>query len=176
MKKILEVNTQKYNSQLAKFENAVELWNKVKDEFLKIEIEPNPNEILNAENVFKYCVDLYWAKFGSQFPNTVTPTKALYLTDFQIIFVKDYVRQLKEFKEVYTFTDEQLICSIDKSKYDVYLDPAKEDEYNKTVKFLEMANDFLSFSDLYQLQRAVGNSRSLVENGIIKVNNSYFRI
>lgn len=175
MKKILEVNTQKYNSQLAKFENAVELWNKVKDEFSKIEIEPNPIEILNAENVFNFCVDLYWAKFGSQFPNTVTRTKALYLTDFQIIFVEDYVRQLKEFKEVYTVSDEQLICSIDKEKYNVYLDTAKEDEYNKTVKFLDMANDFLSFGDLYQLQKAVGNSRCLVENGIIKVNNSYFR-
>ncbi len=175
MNMILEFNQSGFDNQNVKFNKAVDTSESIKNEFSKINIEANLLQLLDCQDITAYCVDAFWSKANKDFSKAVTPTKALNLTDFNIATVKANVIELQRLSNVYSIVNNSLISTIDKEKYNVYLDPAKEDEYNKTVKFLDMANDFLSFGDLYQLQKAVGNSRCLVENGIIKVNNSYFR-
>ena len=174
-KTVLEFNQSGFDNQNAKFNKAVDASESIKNEFKKINLDGDLLQLLDSQDLTAYCVDAFWSKANKDFSKAVTPTKALNLTDFSISTVKANVIELQRLSNVYSIVNNSLISTIDKEKFNIYLDPAKEIEYEKTAKFLEMANDFLSFGDLYHLQRAVGNHRCLVENGIIKVNNSYFR-
>jgi hypothetical protein len=172
---ILEFDQVKFDNQNAKFNKAVTTAESIENEFSKINLDADLLQLLDSQDMTAYCIDAFWIKANKDFPKTVTPINALKLTDFNISTVKENVIELQRLSNVYSIVNNSIISTIDKEKFNIHLDTAKETEYKKTVKFLEMANDFLSFGDLYQLQRAVGNHRCLVENGIIKVNNSYFR-
>lgn len=172
---ILDFDKVRLDTQIEKFNKAVNTAESIKNEFSKINIEANLLQLLDCKDITAYCVDAFWSKANKDFSKAVTPTKALNLTDFNITTVKVNVIELQKLSNVYSIVNNSVISTIDKEKFNIYLEPAKATEYEKTIKILEMANDFLSFGDLYHLQRAVGSHRCLIENGIIKVNNSYFK-